>query len=588
MNVVIAGGGIAGNILLRQLQKRDDIVKLRAFERRSIEEVTPPGLHILMNHNVLNVIRDIEPELFKEFQDIGSDVHNWSVRTVSGDILYRSDSERETGHAAVTALIARWNLIHEATKCDELTEYNAEVVQLQEQLDTNTLNVLVRREIANGQTEDEWITGIDMLIAADGSCSTIRQQLAPSSSYYGPTFVTDFQIVAKGVDTSLLANNDIIRWVYNNAKQASFDDETNPNTKTVASEGCVRVAMMKLEEDTIGIFGNLAVSDVAVSDIEMDGGVLSSEVLVKLFYDEAPDALGSLLLSTLHDYGDSANWDQKQEAATCYEALDSKVLFIGDAAGAICSSLVGQGTNLALEDAIVAAVCFPNVRMISQLRQPRREFIRELSRRHVEEEITRWTDLSSDWRSSLQRLWSGEPLALQAVTATVENVQQYGQLIGESIDGGMYSPLTDAVLDLSNGTPRLYLMKLTGGRPLEVHQITCHKSVTQCLGALGTDHDFYLVMHPPSQNPSIGGLQAFRIPPRHFFKLNAGTWHAGPLWQGPDADRTFYNLELADTNSVDHTTIKLSDMMPGSSSDKLLIPVLPASMPNSEKMVGGP
>ena len=34
---------------------------------------------------------------------------------------------------------------------------------------------------------------------------------------------------------------------------------------------------------------------------------------------------------------------------------------------------------------------------------------------------------------------------------------------------------------------------------------------------------------------------------------------AGPLWPGTDAQRTFYNLELADTNVVDHHTEIVSD-----------------------------
>lgn len=42
----------------------------------------------------------------------------------------------------------------------------------------------------------------------------------------------------------------------------------------------------------------------------------------------------------------------------------------------------------------------------------------------------------------------------------------------------------------------------------------------------------------------------FRIPHGVFVKLERGTWHAGPLFDGDGMD--FYNLELADTNVVDH------------------------------------
>ena len=37
--------------------------------------------------------------------------------------------------------------------------------------------------------------------------------------------------------------------------------------------------------------------------------------------------------------------------------------------------------------------------------------------------------------------------------------------------------------------------------------------------------------------------------------LARGTWHAGPLFDAPQAD--FFNLELADTNVVDHQSCDL-------------------------------
>jgi ureidoglycolate lyase len=38
--------------------------------------------------------------------------------------------------------------------------------------------------------------------------------------------------------------------------------------------------------------------------------------------------------------------------------------------------------------------------------------------------------------------------------------------------------------------------------------------------------------------------------------LHKGTWHAGPLFEG--AAQSFFNLELADTNVVDHHTCDLT------------------------------
>ena len=50
--------------------------------------------------------------------------------------------------------------------------------------------------------------------------------------------------------------------------------------------------------------------------------------------------------------------------------------------------------------------------------------------------------------------------------------------------------------------------------------------------------------------PNEATMVAFKIPPGVFVKLNVGTWHAGPYFTAKEMD--FYNLELVDTNIVDH------------------------------------
>jgi 2-polyprenyl-6-methoxyphenol hydroxylase-like FAD-dependent oxidoreductase/ureidoglycolate hydrolase len=602
MKVVVAGAGIAANVLLRQLRQRaDPELEVRAYELRTYQDASPPGLNVLMNHNGLASIKECDPELYEAFHALqGSPMRNWSARTMSGEILYHLEDVVASGDAAVPSLVARWNEIHEATRVDELTEYNVKVVQVVVEEGKETLAVKLLRykendANANGQAEEpveEWVTGVDLVVAADGRYSAIREQLAPTPTYYGPPYCADFRIVAQGVDVSFLTD-DVPMWrVYNKPNTAAILQEeayaNNPGVVAAAS-GYVRVGIMKLGEDLIGVFGNVKLADGG----KVDDAVKSTEVLVRLFEpaagDPEPDHMGKVVLQVLQSHGAEAHWSRKQQTETCYSALDNRVLFIGDAAGAIYPSL-GQGANLSLEDATVAAACFPDVATIASLRSDRRHFIKDMSRKHAmhiafrdtfEEEINNWNDPECEWRANLRRLWcSGKQLALRAVTATKENFAPYGQLISESLDGDVFDPLTsDASLDLSRGAPRLYLMKLTGGRPMRASQITRHRQVTQCLGALGTTEDFYLVVHEPGDHLGIKGLQAMRIPPRHFVKLHVGTWHVGPMWTGDDLDRTFMNLELADTNVTDHDTVEFQTLLPGANEkdEPLVIPVLAVS-----------
>ncbi|XVE68963.1 hypothetical protein DITRI_Ditri09bG0112300 [Diplodiscus trichospermus] len=170
---------------------------------------------------------------------------------------------------------------------------------------------------------------------------------------------------------------------------------------------------------------------------------------------------------------------------------------------------------------------------------------------------------------------SSEPtiVKLKPIEATRESFNEYGQVIEVSPDGEEFGP-NDAQLDLSKGIPRFYIMHLQD-RPLKFSTITHHASVTQCLGSIG-GHVWFLGIAKPSiidsgevksdngmtavqsqcghfyVPPTIDDVRVFRISGPKFLKLNRGTWHAGPLFKADATD--FYNLELSNTNVVDHTT----------------------------------
>lgn len=147
---------------------------------------------------------------------------------------------------------------------------------------------------------------------------------------------------------------------------------------------------------------------------------------------------------------------------------------------------------------------------------------------------------------------------LQQISAqliTPDRFQPFGQLISASEDGKPYDQL-DAQLNLDKGIPRFYIMRLHH-RGRKFHQITRHNLCTQCLGSL-EGKTWYIVVAPPSltAQPDLQAMTAFQIPGNCFIKLEVGTWHAGPYFDDEVVD--FYNLELSDTNIVDHETYNFS------------------------------
>lgn len=145
-------------------------------------------------------------------------------------------------------------------------------------------------------------------------------------------------------------------------------------------------------------------------------------------------------------------------------------------------------------------------------------------------------------------------LKLRPQPITPDVFQPFGQLILPTEDGAIYGK-TDAQLQLHKGTPRFYIMRLQH-RGMKFDRITRHRQVTQCLGSLNGETWFMAVASPSAATlPNWENIVAFEIPGTCFVKLEVGTWHAGPYFEAPTVD--FYNLELSDTNIVDHDTCNL-------------------------------
>ncbi len=141
-------------------------------------------------------------------------------------------------------------------------------------------------------------------------------------------------------------------------------------------------------------------------------------------------------------------------------------------------------------------------------------------------------------------------------TLTYEAFAPFGTVIDPKPDGTLFGP-DDAQLVLGNGTPRFYTMTIPG-RGLMFDQITRHRQVTQVLSSAG-GMEWFIAVAAPSEadNVDLSSIRAFRIPSDTAIMLAVGTWHAGPLFN--QAQQNFFNLELADTNEVDHETDRFGE-----------------------------
>lgn len=138
---------------------------------------------------------------------------------------------------------------------------------------------------------------------------------------------------------------------------------------------------------------------------------------------------------------------------------------------------------------------------------------------------------------------------------TAEAFAPFGR-VGMPARGSVHGAAGDVPLDLSQGQPRFYIMRLET-RGLSFDRLARHDRVTQCLGA--TDGQPWLMAVAPAgvKEPKLADIRAFSIPADQFIMLAQGTWHAGPIFA--EAQRDFYNLELSDTNTADFTVHRLDE-----------------------------
>jgi len=146
-----------------------------------------------------------------------------------------------------------------------------------------------------------------------------------------------------------------------------------------------------------------------------------------------------------------------------------------------------------------------------------------------------------------------EERPLLALPISAATFAPFGDFIPQTEDGVPFGA-ADAKLDLSQGTPRFYVMRLDA-RPMTFTRITRHLKVTQCLAAVG-GKPWLIAVAPPLEpdnakaEPALESIRAFVVPGDAAIMLHKGTWHAGPFFEGEELG--FFNLELADTNVTDH------------------------------------
>jgi ureidoglycolate hydrolase len=111
----------------------------------------------------------------------------------------------------------------------------------------------------------------------------------------------------------------------------------------------------------------------------------------------------------------------------------------------------------------------------------------------------------------------------------------------------------DAELKFNGDNLRYYVMRLRR-RAAVLGSMTRHSQATQCLGSADAQPWWLAVAAAKLRSEQLDDstVKLVRVEPGEAVKLHQGTWHAGPFFVAPTA--LFFNLELSDTNLIDHNS----------------------------------
>ena len=132
------------------------------------------------------------------------------------------------------------------------------------------------------------------------------------------------------------------------------------------------------------------------------------------------------------------------------------------------------------------------------------------------------------------------------------NFEQFGTAILPVDDMTPHSSC-DAELKFNGDNLRYSVMRLRR-RAAVLGSMTRHIHATQCLGSADAQPWWLAVAAAKLQSEQLdrSTVQLVKVQPGEAVKLHQGTWHAGPFFLAPIA--LFFNLELSDTNLIDHNS----------------------------------
>lgn len=315
LRILVAGGGVAGGLVGGWLSSQDGI-EVTLAERVAEDDHANAGNGLNLGPNGLMALAAVWPEKEAELRQAGLPWTRWLARRADGSMAYEIALEEVSPRPGVRI---RWSELYRIVRSSSGQELRFETDVLEVVGDENgglSVCLQTRNEPPRHQT-------FDFVVVTEGRYSCIREQLcgAPTPVQLG---IANFRTLLD--DGGAIEIDDMEQWF----------------------NGPARIIAFRLHDGLIYISGNLPILPGAEITSEM-----KSKAYLRKAYTPANDKLDPRLAALIDGFCGPASvhhWARAQQIETCWQAMQGKVQFLGDASHAMAPTL-GQGATLAIEDA---------------------------------------------------------------------------------------------------------------------------------------------------------------------------------------------------------------------------------------------
>lgn len=456
LRIAVIGSSFSGSLFTRQLERYLKNPEVIVFEKNTHSSAFPhwtqpeKGAAILINPNGMSTIKHYDNALYRQLRKITTP--RVSIKIDSININHENLCEIkdiiDNGLADDYGATVRWDSANNLLRSlldESRIVYGMQLASYKYNPTTHKISLSFHE---NSTYPDEDFGEFDLLVAADGRYSTVRNTEGPfnlkdsdTTTYYN---ISNFRLLVPNTSVPIVEDLKLIYNIPDKTEYPHYQDLPPFNSLCrVGLSHCQ--ANEKNPAGSTYLFGNFALGN----NTEISPVMKNSDFLKALFMPAGGSSnltkQGKWLMSVLENEYAKIHWSRFQSTPIKFtptarantEALP--ILYLGDAAHAFPPSL-GQGATTAIEDAYYSSEIFIDsiiehqyfvntssypfiitlLEKINAQRKSRIEMIKNASisagnhliSENMYEELQHEAELwakSSQWRNIIRSIWKGYP-----------------------------------------------------------------------------------------------------------------------------------------------------------------------------------